>query len=85
MAKTKAGTLRIGKNGSKRHLLLDGRGIPLSLITTGANCHDVTQLDAMVDGVQVQRLMPPQRRHKYLCADNGYRGTPDLATIALHD
>ncbi|WP_280512954.1 hypothetical protein [Nitrosomonas europaea] len=24
-----------GKNGSKRHLLVDGRGVPLSLIVTG--------------------------------------------------
>lgn len=32
-----------GKNGSKRHLLVDGRGVPLSLVVTGANRHDVTQ------------------------------------------
>ena len=33
-----------GKNGSNRHLLVDGRGVPLSLIVTGANRHGVTQL-----------------------------------------
>ena len=26
-----------GKNGSKRHLLVDGRGVPLGLVVTGAN------------------------------------------------
>ena len=33
-----------GKNGSKRMLLVDGRGIPLSIIVTAANHHEVTQL-----------------------------------------
>jgi hypothetical protein len=31
-------TRQIGeKKGSKRHLLVDGRGVPLSIIVTGAN------------------------------------------------
>lgn len=34
------------KKGSKRHLLVDGHGVPLSLIVTGANRHDVSQLTA---------------------------------------
>lgn len=34
-----------GKNGSKAHLLVDGRGIPLPLVVTGANAHVVMQLD----------------------------------------
>lgn len=63
---------------------MDGRGVPLSLIVTGANRHDVTQLEAVLDAVQVQRPAPPQRRHKHLCADSGYRGAPALLTIELH-
>lgn len=35
---------RSGKNGGRRQLLVDGRGAPLSLVVTGANEHDVTQL-----------------------------------------
>ena len=34
-----------GKNGSKRHILVEGRGVPLSIVVTGANRHDVTQLE----------------------------------------
>lgn len=64
---------------------MDGRGVPLSLIVTGANRHDVTQLEAVLDAVQVQRPAPPQRRHKHLCADNGYRGAPALRTIESHN
>jgi hypothetical protein len=31
-----------GKNGSKRHMLVDGAGVPLALVVTGANRHDVS-------------------------------------------
>ena len=33
-----------GKNGSKRHLLADERGILLSIVVTGANRPDLSQL-----------------------------------------
>jgi putative transposase len=33
-----------GKNESKRHLLVDGRGLPLPLIVSAANRHDVSPL-----------------------------------------
>ena len=51
--------LRIGgKNGSKRHLPVDGRGVPLSLVVTGANAHDVTQIEAVRDAIVVKRPAP---------------------------
>jgi IS5 family transposase len=40
-----------GKKGSKRHLLVDGRGVPLSFIVTGANRHDVTQLEPVLKAI----------------------------------
>ncbi|GAA2595895.1 hypothetical protein GCM10009863_06420 [Streptomyces axinellae] len=39
------------KTGSKHHLLCDGRGTPLKVITTAANVNDVTQTLALVDGI----------------------------------
>jgi len=39
------------KNGSKVSLLVDGRGVPLSLVVCGANRHDVTQLEALLDAM----------------------------------
>ena len=53
---------------------MDGRGVPLSLVVTGANEHDVTQLDAVLQAIMVKRKTPPTRRSKHLCADAGYRG-----------
>jgi transposase len=78
-------TRRIGeKKGSKRHLLVDGRGVPLSLVVTGANEHDVTQVDAVLRAIMVKRKTPRIRRSKHLCADAGYRGRPALAIIESH-
>jgi len=73
-----------GKKGSKRHLLVDGRGVPLSLVVTRTNRHDVSQLEAVLDGVMVNRPNPSQRRNKHLCADAGYTGTPALKIIEEH-
>lgn len=51
---------------------MDARGVPLSLIVTGANRHDVTQLETVLDGLIIERpdVLPdcPQG----LCADKGY-------------
>ena len=60
---------------------MNGRGVPLSLVVTGANRHDVTQLEEVLRTIKVKRKMPSVRRSKHLCADNGYRGKPALAVI----
>lgn len=62
-------------------MLVDGRGVPLSLVVTGANRHDVSQLKAVLDAIVVKRANPPQRRNKHLCADAGYTGAPALQII----
>jgi len=63
---------------------VDGRGVPLSLVVTGANRHDVSQLEAVLDAIMVKRAQPPQRRSKHLCADAGYTGKPALEAIERH-
>jgi len=47
------------KNGSKRHLLVGGRGVPLTFVVAEANRHDVSQLEAVLDAVAVDRTDPP--------------------------
>jgi transposase len=39
------------KAGSKHNLLVDAQGIPVNVLLTKANQHDVTQLLPLVDGV----------------------------------
>jgi transposase len=76
---------RIGeKKGSKRHLLVDGRGVPLSLVVTGANVNDGKRLDEVLSSIVIKRERPPTRRSKHLCADAGYRSAANLRTIEDH-
>ena len=63
---------------------MDGRGVPLSLVVTGANQHDVTQLEAVLQAIMVKRKKPNVRRNKHLCADAGYRGWRALEIIESH-
>jgi hypothetical protein len=34
---------------------VDGRGVPLSLVVTGANRHDVTQLELVLEEIIIER------------------------------
>lgn len=63
-----------GKSGSKHHLICDGNGTPLKVITTGGNVPDITQTLALVDGVPPVAGRPgrPARRPKSLLGDKGY-------------
>jgi transposase len=65
-----------GKKGTKRSLLVDGRGAPLSLIVAGANRHDVKLLAQTLDAIMVPRPRPTKRRPQNLCVDKGYAGKP---------
>ena len=57
-----------GEKGSKRHILVDEHGVPLSLVVTEANRHDVTQLGAVLD---TRIVLPPKETKQNLCADEG--------------
>ena len=71
------------KNGSKHHLLTDGRGTPLAVTLTAANRHDVTQLLALVDAVPPVRgkVGRPRRRPRSLYADRAYDSDPHRAEL----
>ena len=56
---------------------MDERGVPLSIVVTGANRHDVTQLASVLDGIIIDR--PETDQH--LCADKGYAGEPAQKAI----
>jgi putative transposase len=65
-------------------LLVGGRGVPLSLIVTGANRHDVSQIELVLGGIMVERPTPPIRRYKHLCTDAGYTEASALKVIEEH-
>ena len=53
--------------------MTDGKGIPLAIVISGANTHDVKLLAATLDGIIIER--PDEDQHKQnLCLDAGYVG-----------
>jgi IS5 family transposase len=50
-------------------LLVDARGVPLSLVVTGAHRHDMKALGAVLQRVVLERS---SRTKEHLCADKGY-------------
>jgi transposase len=62
------------KRGSKRHLICDGRGVPLAVRLTGANRNDSQEALAFVDAIP--RLHGergrPRCRPRRLLGDRGY-------------
>lgn len=69
--------------GSKHHLLTDAQGIPLSVILTKANRHDVTQLLPLVRAIPPIRGKPgaPKRKPKLVQADRAYDSDPHRAAL----
>lgn len=55
----------------KRHILTDGRGVPLSALITGANVHDKWMVAESLDAVVLRASRGP-RRPENLCLDKGY-------------
>jgi hypothetical protein len=41
-----------GKTGSKRHLVVDRKGIPLCVMLTASNVHDSMVLEDLIDGIE---------------------------------
>lgn len=56
---------------------MDERGVPLSIVVTGANRHDVSQLELVLDEIVIERPNTEQN----LCADKGYAGEPAQKAI----
>lgn len=59
------------KSGSKRHLLVDQRGAPLSIQITPANRNDITCALQVIDRPVVKRPKTKYHVH-HVCADKGY-------------
>ena len=64
------------KNGTKRHLLVDENGVPLSLVVTGANRHDSIALDPLLKA----RVVKPGEDDpaQNLCLDAAYVGKEEV-------
>jgi IS5 family transposase len=64
-----------GKSGSKRHVVVDRRGVPLAVTHSAANVHDSKVLEEAVDAIEPirkPRRGRARKRPKKLHADKGY-------------
>ncbi|MDR4510389.1 MAG: IS5 family transposase [Nitrososphaeraceae archaeon] len=63
------------KLGSKRHILTDKDGIPLSTFITSANTHDVTVATKTMDNIVLQRpsTSSTSKYNQNLCLDKAYQ------------
>ncbi len=58
--------------GTKRSILTDEKGLPLAVVLSGANTHDVKLLAETLDSVIVLRPEPSDQVPQNLCLDAGY-------------
>ena len=73
-----------GKAGTKRSLLVDGEGGPLSIVVAGANVHDAKLLEATLDAIVVERPQPTEEEPQHLCLDKGYDNPSGRGAAARH-
>ena len=73
-AKTGPNPTDRGKNGTKRHLITDGCGMPLAIEHTGASVHDSEMAIAWVDAIEpIKRPRGrPRKRPERVFADRAY-------------
>jgi putative transposase len=64
---------------------VDARGIPLSLVASGANRHDSYLLGATLGAVVYPRPDAASGQIETLCADAAYVGFPAQATSRVHN
>ena len=60
------------KCGTKRSLLTDARGTPLSVVVAGANRNDHTVMGETLEAIPVARPQPSDEDPQHLCLDKGY-------------
>jgi putative transposase len=68
------------KLGTKRHILTDKKGIPLSVVISSANTHDIKLVTDVVDNVVIKRpssktkkiRTEKRRKLQHLCLDKAY-------------
>jgi putative transposase len=61
-----------GKQGTKRSLLTEGGGVPISLCVEGSNRNDFKLLRETIESIAVERPKPTAELEQGMCLDKGY-------------
>ena len=60
------------KSGTKRSIVVDGKGIPIGVSVDGANRHDMKMSKATLQSIVIYRPEPTVRSKQHMCLDKGY-------------
>jgi hypothetical protein len=60
------------KSGNKRSILVDSKGVRLSVSVDGANRHDMKMNKATLQSILIYRPEPTIRSKQHMCLDKGY-------------
>ncbi len=71
------------KPGVKDHVLVDGRGVPLSILVTAANVNDSPVLDKLINNCAVVGPRPSTAEPHHLCLDAAYDNAPAHRVVML--
>lgn len=71
------------KPGSKDHLLVDGRGVPLSTVSTAANVNDGPLLSRGLNSLPIVRPQPDREHPHHLCLDAAFDNAPARAVVLV--
>jgi putative transposase len=72
------------KDGTKRSLLVEGGGGPLSVVVAPANGVDAKLLEATIEAIVVERPEPTARQRQNLCLDKAYDNPTGEAAVEKH-
>ena len=61
--------------GTKRSVLTVEKGLPLSVVLSGANAHDIKLLEETLDSIIISRPAVSENHPQNLCLDAGYTGS----------
>jgi putative transposase len=72
------------KNGSKKSILTERNGGPLSVVVAGANVPDTKLLDQTIEAIIVDRPKPTKTKPQNLCLDKGYDNPTGKTAVEKH-
>lgn len=72
------------KNGTKKSLLTDGDGGPLSIVIAPANVNDHKLLEETLNSIVVERPKTTRAKTQHLCLDKGYDNAASREIVKEH-
>ena len=91
MGKARMGGDQIGpnptdraKNGTKRSMLTEAGGGPMSVVVAPANVHDTKLLNQTIEAIVVERPKPTRKNPQHLCLDKAYDNPTGEQAVSEH-